>query len=134
MRSTQPLVTIDGYFDTTREDRFCLGAISNIQRTESSERTRLHIGKGVLMEYMPDGDVFCRCLGDQSVFIESYYLDREAGRTMYDAVHKLYPGSRIKVFDMKQCYRQMQEQALAAHEASQSVSIQNGGVPVTSKF
>ena len=49
------------------------------------------------MEYMPDGDVFCRVLGDQSVFIESYYLDREAGRTMYDAVHKLYPGSRIKV-------------------------------------
>jgi MAD (mothers against decapentaplegic) family protein 4 len=122
IRSTSSSVVIDGYFDTTREDRFCLGAITNVQRTEASERARLHIGKGLQMECMPDGDIYCTCLSEQSIFIESYFLDREAGRTLYDAVHKIYPGSRIKVFDLKQCYRQMQQQVLNAHENS----LQNG--------
>ena len=95
--SSYPTVTIDGFFDASREDRLCLGAISNVQRTEASERARMHIGKGIQMECLTDGDIYCHILGDQSIFIESYYLDREAGRTLFDSVHKLYPGSRIKV-------------------------------------
>lgn len=38
-----------------------------------------------------------RCLSDHSVFIQSYYLDREAGRVPGDGVHKIYPGAYIKV-------------------------------------
>lgn len=40
-------VKIDGYVDPSREDRFCLGALSNVHRTEKIEKARLHIGKGV---------------------------------------------------------------------------------------
>ena len=83
-------------------------------------------------------------------FIESYYLDREAGRALYDAVHKIYPGSRIKVsqiyiddklnsfqmsfllkvFDLKQCYKQMHQQALQAYETAQASALQTG-IPLT---
>ena len=38
-----------------------------------------------------------RCMSDHAVFVQSYYLDREAGRAPGDAVHKIYPGAYIKV-------------------------------------
>lgn len=44
-----------------------------------------------------EGDVWLRCLSDHSVFVQSYYLDREAGRAPGDAVHKIYPSACIKV-------------------------------------
>ena len=66
------------------------------------------------------GDVWLRCLSDHSVFVQSYYLDREAGRSPGDAVHKIFPNAYIKVFDLKQCHRQMQQQAQAAHIAAQT--------------
>jgi hypothetical protein len=36
-------------------------------------------------------------LSDHSVFVQSYYLDREAGRAPGDAVHKIYPQAYTKV-------------------------------------
>lgn len=58
---------------------------------------RLHIGKGVQLECKGEGDVWVRCLSDHAVFVQSYYLDREAGRAPGDAVHKIYPSAYIKV-------------------------------------
>lgn len=58
---------------------------------------RLHIGKGVQLDLRGEGDVWLRCLSDHSVFVQSYYLDREAGRAPGDAVHKIYPSAYIKV-------------------------------------
>ena len=59
--------------------------------------SRLHIGKGVQLDYRGEGDVWIRCVSDHSVFVQSYYLDREAGRAPGDAVHKIYPSAYIKV-------------------------------------
>ncbi|XP_041356117.1 mothers against decapentaplegic homolog 4-like isoform X1 [Gigantopelta aegis] len=110
--------TVDGYTDPSSIDRFCLGQLSNVHRTEASERARLHIGKGVHLNYRGEGDVWIRCVSDHSVFVQSYYLDREAGRAPGDAVHKIYPSAFIKVFDIRQCHRQMQEQAATAQAAA----------------
>lgn len=49
------------------------------------------------LECRGEGDVWMRCLSDHAVFVQSYYLDREAGRAPGDAVHKIYPGAYIKV-------------------------------------
>ena len=38
-------VTIDGYVDPSGGHRFCLGQLSNVHRTDASEKARLHIGK-----------------------------------------------------------------------------------------
>ena len=114
--SSCPLVTVDGYVDPSGGDRFCLGQLSNVHRTDASERarwvsgggggrrlhaslcsSRLHIGKGVQLECRGEGDVWMRCMSDHAVFVQSYFLDREAGRAPGDAVHKIYPGAYVKV-------------------------------------
>lgn len=38
--SAKPNVIIDGYVDPSGGNRFCLGALSNVHRTEQSERAR----------------------------------------------------------------------------------------------
>jgi len=111
-------VIVDGYVDPSGGNRFCLGALSNVHRTEASERARLHIGKGIQLDLVGEGDVWIRCHSDHSVFVQSYYLDREAGRAPGDAVHKIYPLAHTKVFDLRQCYRQMQQQAATAQAAA----------------
>ncbi|XP_023340149.1 mothers against decapentaplegic homolog 4 [Eurytemora carolleeae] len=111
-------VMVDGYVDPSGGNRFCLGALSNVHRTEASEKARLHIGKGIQLDLVGEGDVWIRCHSDHSVFVQSYYLDREAGRAPGDAVHKIYPLAHTKVFDLRQCYRQMQQQAATAQAAA----------------
>ncbi|XP_074539289.1 mothers against decapentaplegic homolog 4-like [Halichoeres trimaculatus] len=117
VQSSCPQVTVDGYVDPSGGDRFCLGQLSNVHRTATSHRARLHIGRGVQLECRGEGDIWMRCLSDHSVFVQSFYLDREAGRAPGDGVHKIYPGAYIKVFDLRQCHRQMQQQAAAAQAA-----------------
>ena len=90
-------VTVDGFVDPSGGDRFCLGRLSNVHRTEASDRARLHIGKGVQLETKNDGEVWIRCLSEHSVFVQSYFLDNEAGRAPGDAVHKIYSKCFIKV-------------------------------------
>jgi len=62
---------------------------------------RLHIGKGVQLVLEGEGDVWVRCLSDHSIFVQSYYLDRESGRQPGDVVHKIYPAAFIKVTTLR---------------------------------
>jgi MAD (mothers against decapentaplegic) family protein 4 len=68
-------------------------------------------------------------LSDHSVFVQSYYLDREAGRTPGDAVHKIYPSACIKVFDLRQCHQQMQSLAANAQAAAAAQAAAVAGIP-----
>eukprot|EP00794_Sanderia_malayensis_P006496 gene6496-7242_t len=113
-------VIIDGYVDASGNggNRFCLGQLSNVHRTEASENALLHIGRGIQLDKRGEGDVWVRCLSNQSVFVQSYFLDRQAGRSPGDAVHKIYPQAYIKIFDLKQCYEQMKQQASSAQAAA----------------
>ena len=91
-------VVVDGYFSTANEGkRFCLGALTNVHRTEASEKTRLYIGAGIELTLDGEGDVWVKCMSGYAIFVESYYLDREAGRTPGDAVHKIHPDAMMKV-------------------------------------
>ncbi|CAG9534463.1 unnamed protein product [Cercopithifilaria johnstoni] len=105
-----PAVYIDGGVDPSAPGRFCLGSLSNVQRTDESERCRKHIGRGIRLDVKGEGDVWLTCLSDRPVFIQSSYLDREAGRVPGDAVHKIYSQATLKVFDLRQCYHQLRQQ------------------------
>ena len=50
--SSLPSVTVDGYVDPSGGDRICLGRLTNVHRTDTSERARLHIRKGTAMIVM----------------------------------------------------------------------------------
>lgn len=99
-------------------------------RVQASDKARLHIGKGIQLDLMGEGDVWIRCLSDHSVFVQSYYLDREAGRAPGDAVHKIYPLAHTKVFDLRQCFQQMKQQAATAQaaQAAQAAAV-SGRLP-----
>lgn len=45
MISKSPKVVIDGYTDPSSVNRFCLGQLSNVHRTDVSDKARLHIGR-----------------------------------------------------------------------------------------
>ncbi|CAL8107157.1 unnamed protein product [Calicophoron daubneyi] len=123
-------VTVDGYTDPSSPNRFCLGQLSNVHRSEQSEKSRLYIGKGVELDNVGEGDVWIRCLSEFSVFVQSYYLDREAGRRPGDAVHKIYPGAYIKVFDIRQCHEQMKNLAHSAQLAAEhQAAVVVGSLP-----
>ncbi|XP_065317196.1 mothers against decapentaplegic homolog 4-like isoform X2 [Gordionus sp. m RMFG-2023] len=126
--SNHKTVSIDGYVDPSGADRFCLGALSNVHRTEQSEKARLHVGKGVALTTVGQGDVWIRCLSEHSVFVQSYYLDSEAGRAPGDAVHKIYPDAYIKAFDLAQCYARTRQRAAMAQAAAvtQATALVNG--------
>ena len=64
-------------------------------------------------------------MSEHSLFVQSYYLDYQAGRALGDAVHKIYPKAYIKVFDLNQCYEEMQKQAA---EACAAVATQTAAV------
>jgi mothers against decapentaplegic homolog 4 len=105
---------------------------------------RLHIGKGIRLQCRNDGDVWIRCNSDQAIFLQSFYLDREAGRAPGDAVHKIYPQACIKVtcqgkqrvrttfafievFDINQCYAQMEQHIKIAVHARRQQSTHGQG-------
>ena len=44
--ATQSSLTVDGFTDPSNAERFCLGLLSNINRTQHVEITRRHVGKG----------------------------------------------------------------------------------------
>ena len=40
--------------------RFCLGPLTNVHRTDASEKTRRYIGRGIELEIRGEGDVWIR--------------------------------------------------------------------------
>ncbi|KRZ16659.1 Protein mothers against dpp [Trichinella zimbabwensis] len=64
-------VVIDGFTDpSNRDDRICLGLLSNVNRNSTIENTRRHIGRGVQLSYIR-GEVYAECLSDNAIFVQS---------------------------------------------------------------
>ncbi|XP_016096539.1 mothers against decapentaplegic homolog 4-like [Sinocyclocheilus grahami] len=83
--SNCPVVTVDGYVDPSGGDRFCLGQLSNVHRTEAIERARCASSSLLNIKGVRLRDVCVWCL---------------------------------QVFDLRQCHRQMQQQAATAQAAA----------------
>jgi hypothetical protein len=63
-------LVIDGFCDPNASDRFCLGSLTNVNRTLESEACRRMIGNGVRLYYI-GGEVFAECLSDTPIFVQS---------------------------------------------------------------
>uniref|UniRef100_A0AC34QBC1 Mothers against decapentaplegic homolog n=1 Tax=Panagrolaimus sp. JU765 TaxID=591449 RepID=A0AC34QBC1_9BILA len=112
-------ITIDGGTDPGggRKGRFCLGALSNVHRTEASERARAGIGKGIKLIHHSNGSVVLECHALTGVFVRSNYLDFENNVIYNSTVHKFTKGATKKIFDLRWAYLEMREQTETAQRA-----------------
>jgi hypothetical protein len=96
-RGTQSQVIIDGYTNPSNAERFCLGGLTNVQRTTEIDRARRYIGRGVKLFHIR-GNVFAECLSDNPVFVQSPITNRRFG--WHPAtVCKIPSNVRLKIFD-----------------------------------
>ena len=70
-----------------------------LYRTDESTKTRLHIGGGIRLELVGEGDLYLECLSNHSVFVQSYYLDAINNRAQGSVVHKISCGTNLKVLN-----------------------------------
>uniref|UniRef100_A0A915DBC1 Mothers against decapentaplegic homolog n=1 Tax=Ditylenchus dipsaci TaxID=166011 RepID=A0A915DBC1_9BILA len=99
-----PEVFIDGGLDPSATGRFCLGALTNIEREDTCDRCRKHIEKGIRLNVKGEGDVWLTVLTKSAVFVQSQYLDDLAGRKEPNHPHKFLQYTTVKIFDLNQCY------------------------------
>ncbi|CAJ0942486.1 unnamed protein product, partial [Mesorhabditis belari] len=116
-------VVIDGGMDPLgdRQGRFCLGAISNVHRTEASEKARIHIGQGIRL-WWHDEQLWIVIRSENSIFVRSPYLDYCEGKPLGSSVHRFTnysapENSAIKLFDLRWAYHQMREQTACERQA-----------------
>ncbi|CAJ0580690.1 unnamed protein product, partial [Mesorhabditis spiculigera] len=106
-------VNVDGGMDPQgeRNGRFCLGALSNVHRTEASEKARPHIGNGVKLIWTKDEELYMVVQSWKSVFVRSPYLDYCEGLPMNSKGHKLTAATgQVKLFDLRWAYQKMSDQ------------------------
>uniref|UniRef100_A0A915A9E6 MH2 domain-containing protein n=1 Tax=Parascaris univalens TaxID=6257 RepID=A0A915A9E6_PARUN len=63
-------VIVDGFCAPSEAERFCLGALANINRNPGVINARRQIGRGVRI-FRRDEDVYAECLSEAPIFVQS---------------------------------------------------------------
>ena len=109
-------VVIDGFTDpSTSADRFCLGLLTNVNRTAAIEGTRRHIGRGIHLYYV-GGEVHVECLSDYSIFVQSRCCNFSNGFHQ-TAVIKVPPSCTLKIFNNQEFASLLAESVQKGYEA-----------------
>jgi len=108
-------VFIDGFTSPGSDaNRFCLGQLSNVNRTSSIEQARRHIGIGVRLAWS-DGKVWVECLSDSPIFIQSKNANRSNGFNESTVV-KISKGMSLIIFDGRAFANQLEQAVQHGYE------------------
>ncbi|KAL3092382.1 hypothetical protein niasHS_007591 [Heterodera schachtii] len=99
-----PRIFVDGGLDSTDIARFCLGPLTNTERTHASEKCRRNIARGIRLDLKGEGDVWLTVLCKGPVFVQSHYLDVLTEREELGHSHKFVQFTTVKIFDLFKCY------------------------------
>ncbi|XP_017775864.1 PREDICTED: protein mothers against dpp-like [Nicrophorus vespilloides] len=92
------IITVDGFTNpSNKNDRFCLGQLSNVNRNSTIENTRKHIGNGVRFHYV-NGEVYVECLSESAVFVQSRNCNHHHGFNP-STVCKIPSRCSLKIFN-----------------------------------
>jgi len=95
--ASQTDVYVDGFVDPSSSERFCLGLLTNVNRTQEVEQCRKLISRGVRLYYI-GGEVFIECLSDHPIFVQSPIFNSMSGYHPA-TVCRIEKGSNFKIFD-----------------------------------
>jgi hypothetical protein len=114
--ATQSQVIIDGFTHPSNAERFCLGGLTNVQRTSEIDRTRRFIGRGVKLFHIR-GNVFAECISDNPVFVQSPITNQRL--SWHPAtVCKIPPNVRLKIFDSEDFTRVLTSAVNESYESA----------------
>lgn len=101
--SESPQVFVDGGLSSSGASRFCLGSLTNTERSEAAEKCRRNLGKGIRLDLKGEGDVWLTVLGKHPIFVQSHFLDLLTERDEPEHAHKFVQYTTVKIFDLQKC-------------------------------
>lgn len=97
--ASRPTLTVDGFCDPSNAERYCLGLLSNVDRSPAVIRARKHIGRFTSSVkvfkfyhsflyyfkghgarfYYTSGEVFAECCSESAIFVQSLNFNQRCG-------------------------------------------------------
>ncbi|VDN04983.1 unnamed protein product [Thelazia callipaeda] len=90
-------VIVDGFCAPSEAERFCLGALANVNRNPGVVNARRQIGRGVRI-FRQNEDVYAECLSEAPVFIQSP-IHAIKSHDHPATVYRLPSGHVMQIFD-----------------------------------
>lgn len=92
-------VVIDGFTEPSlKNNRFSLGVLNNINRSQVTRSVRQHIGKGIEVSWV-NNVVMLKCVSENPVFVQSPNSNQKHGWNIATVV-KVPKGCCLAIFDM----------------------------------
>uniref|UniRef100_A0A7E4UVC2 Mothers against decapentaplegic homolog n=1 Tax=Panagrellus redivivus TaxID=6233 RepID=A0A7E4UVC2_PANRE len=100
-------IAIDGGIDPNVNDRFCLGSLPLLNRSQESLTVLRNIRNGIRLHLKNEGDLWMTVVSPHPVYVSAFHLDLQSYRSLMEEPHKFVAGTTVKVFDLRQFHAEI---------------------------